>query len=288
MIDAIFKPFKNAYPSRVLAIPFALLIALFFTFFYEYRIADVLLLVPGVFGLVLIYVFHHQIDLWWWKRHPPTLDMTMKKWLNDYVSFYRHLSYQQKVKFERRLGLFLHIKQFTLKSKKDLEVPEDLKMMVSTEFIMITLHLDDFLLIHFDQIILYQHPFASPQYQFLHTFETHLEDGVIILSLQQLVDGFFAKDQFFDLGLYAAVSVFILAFPRLDYPEAFHLNDDYFLSIYNLDVEQVKKTLGFDWINRLNLLIYCFFKYPDKMKEASSEFYKHLAQCFQWPIEDTQ
>lgn len=239
------------------------MICFFFTTFYEYKYADLYLLVPGVVALVLIYVFHYQIDEWWWRRYPPGLDPAMKQWLATYSPFYQSLNDFEKDLFDSRISVFIHLKSFTLKKKKDYEVPEDIKIIIAHEYIRITLYRESYQMEHFNQFILYAHPFASPQFPFLHTLEIFFEDGVIILSLEQLANGFNKRTGHLNLGLFAAVSTFIMLNPRLKYPDLHDLNETDFFNSFGIDMAVIKTTLGFDHVNKLNVLIYCYFEYPE-------------------------
>lgn len=196
--------------SRLLAFPFVVFIILFFTtdLITDDTIAFLLLGI-SIGTLVMIYIYHHQINHWWWKRKPPTLDPKIKALLNSYSSFYKSLSSFECERFDNRLAVFMKIKSFTLKRDKDYQLEEDVKAILSYGFIRLSLGRSDYLFESYDHFVVYDHPFASPNKEFLHSLEIHHEDGVIILSREQLINAFRDPSRYIDLSLMAACICFV-------------------------------------------------------------------------------
>ena len=172
------------------------------------------------------------------------------------------MSSSEKLRFSERLATFMAVKEFTLKGKQDYKLEEDIKALISHEFVRISMGMNDYLGQDFEQFIIYNHPFATPKYKFLHTLELYHEDGVIILSKPDLIKGFQNKAGFLNLALFAAISAFISMNPRAHYPELKHIDESQLETTFNIEFEAIKKALGFDWLNKLNVLIYCFFEFP--------------------------
>ena len=107
--------------SRLLALPFALVLILAFTM-GELELAGLTTyaILISLIGLALIYVFNRQINTWWWKRRLPKLDKTLKAWIVRYSKFYGTLRGDEMELFERRVAAFNLIKNFTLESRAEL------------------------------------------------------------------------------------------------------------------------------------------------------------------------
>lgn len=255
--------------SKFLAFPFVLLIIFFFTkgrFMSAY--IDTWTLIPSVMCLVLLYVFNEQIDKWWWTKYPPTLDPKLKSWISVYSQVYKDFDSELKQKFEQRISLFIRLKDFTLKAKKDFHLEEDIKTLIAHEFVRLTLYRDDYLLKPYDRFVVYNHPFGTPDYPFLHSFEYQQEDGVVIFSREQLINGFNQALDFFNIGIYGAICVFISIHPRLDYPDVTTHNLENICSTVGINLESIINTLGYKEITKLSLLIYVYLQYSDKTREA--------------------
>lgn len=165
--------------------------------------------------LIALYFASSEINYWYNKKFPPKLDPPIIAWLHKFFPFYISLNENDREKFEIRLALYLEARSFHLMLADKKEIPEDFKAIIAAHGIRMTLGLDDFLIGEFDRIICYNHPFPSPQHQFLHTVETHFEDGVILLSIEQLMMGVGKPDQFYNIGYHAYAEALIFQFPAL-------------------------------------------------------------------------
>ena len=143
-----------------------------------------------------------------------------------------------KKKFGRRLSLFIKDKTYTLKLDKDYEVEEDTKATVAHEFIRLTLHHEDYLFDHFDQFIIYEHPFGSPNNRVLHTAEMYYDDGVVILSREQLINGFINPRKYVNVSLLMAAYCWIRIHPRLDYPSVSEFKAEDIGSAHQIELPQ--------------------------------------------------
>lgn len=219
----------SSSPSRLIAFPFVLFLILFFTtgIIENDRLAFAFLAI-SIIAMVLIYVFHHQINQIIWNRIPPKLDAKTRAWLLKSSRLYNSLSAVELQRIDYRLSLFMRTKNFVAKREKEYSLEEDVKAMVSLGFVVLTRGRIKYLFENYDQIVVYDHPFASPEKQFLHALELHHEDGVIIFSREQLLLGFYQSEKFLDLSVLAASIAFV------------YINSDYFNSFcseneFNID-----------------------------------------------------
>ena len=267
--------------SRLLALPFALIIILVFTYgdLASFGLSTVLVLI-SLIALALAYVFNKQIDIWWYKRKPPKLDKPLVAWISIYSNFYKGLSDLQKRNFQDRIATFNQIKNFTLKGKRDYQLEEDIKTIISHEMARVTFGRPKDLLEEMDNIIVYNHPFATPNVQSLHALELYPQDGVIVYSKEQLVNGFLNPKVHLNISLLAAVMTFIQLNPRLAYPSVTNLEVDEIYNRFELKQETFFQMLGVDWLNKLDLLCFCYFSFPDRMREYFPEEFDDLNDIF--------
>lgn len=267
--------------ARILALPFALiLIFVFTTGGLDFSGPKTYLVLISLTALALIYVFNGSINKWWWKRRMPNLDRTLTLWIQRYSKYYQTLSLAEKEQFEKRIAVFNLVKNFTLKVGREFQLEEDVKTIISHEFMRITMAKGDFLYSGMDHFIVYNHAFGSPDIQKLHTIEINREDGVIILSKEQLINGFLQPHSYVNSALLAAVMSFIHIHPRLDYPDVMSLELEDIAEAHQINLDTIKMALGLDWINRLDLLIFCYWMYPDRTASFNKEIHDQLASIF--------
>jgi len=205
--------------SRRVALPFLIYLIIFFSISGYYKSSGYsIAFLASVICLALIYVFQHQIDMWWWKRNPPSLSPKMQSWIAKFSLFHQSLDIEEQDRFERRVSLFVKDKIFTLKLAKDFELEEDTKLTIAHEFVRLTFYKEDFLFDHYDQFVIYEHPFGSPNINLLHSAEMHYDDGVVILSREQLVNGYVDPVNYVNTALQMAIACWIRIYPRLKYP----------------------------------------------------------------------
>lgn len=269
--------------SRALALPFVLLIIYYFSYAqFQSDSADGWILIPSVIILMLLYVFSDQINKWWWAYKAPPLDPRIQSWIEVYSPIYGDLSSSAQKDFADRLSIFMHTKEFTLKGKKDFQLEEDMKAMIAHEFIRLTLYRQEgHMFPSLKHVVLYNHPFATPKKEFLHSFEYDRTDEVLILAREQMINGFNRGLNYYNILLHAAISVFINQYPRLDYPDVSDLDTDEFLSTFEIERSGIESALGITVSSKLPLLIYCHLEYPDQMKSFYPIKYRKLNNIFE-------
>ena len=267
--------------ARILAFPFAIILIFAFTYSeFDFAGPMTLVVLGCLILLALLYVFHNQIDEWWWKQRPPKLDPPVKRWMDRFSPYYRQLPEQQKIPFESTMSIFIKTKEYTLKAEKDYQLEEDIKGVIAHEFMRVGLHVPETSYPKLDHIVVYNHPFGTPNIQTLHSAELNREDGVIILSRELVVNGFIQPSTYVNISLLTAVMTFIWHHPRLDYPPVKDLSPEEIAEAHKVDLQVILQTLGVDHINKLDLLIFCFFMYPERTKEMNDEVYEKLLKLF--------
>ena len=248
--------------------------------YYETSTIHTIAFMASIIILVLLYVFQYQINEKYWKRNPPPLDMKLKNWMTHHSSFAKSLSPEDLGQFEKRISLFVKVKNFTLKGEKDYELEEDSKCLIAHEFQRLTFGREDFLYNEFDQVVVYNHPFPTPNIEQLHAAEIFSEDGVIILSREQLINGFFDPTQI-NIAMLLAIMAFVESNPRLEYPSVTDIDVDDLLGSHDLDLEPFKAILGVDHVKTLDMLIYCYVVHPVRFQEWNKAACDQLEGIFQ-------
>lgn len=252
--------------SKILAIPFFILLIILAYFTYLSPDSNIIawILVPLI-PLMLIYLFSPQIDYWWLSRNPIELEAPITQMLHKTNPEYKRLNHDMKQEFDKRLVLFTEGREYIGKGlEADVDnVPHDVKMMISQIPITMTLHRKDVGFKNWERIILYKHPFPTPMNKFLHTMETHGEDGVVILSLEHVEKALAQKGHHYDVAWHAYADAFIKDNPRETYPD---LPANIWESIENISPQtqaEILGTLGFKTIDAMPVLINLYFNYKD-------------------------
>ena len=266
--------------SLVLAVPFliAMAVLLPMSLTYEYQYLFPWLLIPVII-LTTLYTFRPQIDYWWIMRKEIGLDLPLVTWLRENSLFYNSLNDVDKSKFEIRAGLFLDSKNFILKASKEHKVPEQYKLLSIHEALRITWNREEYLFKTYDRIIMYPHSFPTPKYKYLHPLEIHGEDGIILMSMPHLTNGFLEPDHYFNIGLYSWIRAFNLEntdipYPNID-PEIIKLD-----KVFPYPTVKIEELLGHDFLSPLALHIQAYFDYSEDYKSNFQNYFNSFETIF--------
>ena len=267
--------------SRIIAFPFVIWFAVILYITMEtsnYSLSY--WIIPPFVIIAVIFIMAPQIDYWWLERFPVPLDPEAKDWLTKYDPVYPLLSDELKQKYGTRMSLFLSGKEFIAMGKKKESVPEDIKLAIAHIGIGMTINRDKYLFENLDRFIVYKHPFPSPRFQFLHTVETHVEDGVMVLSLEHLSAAIIDPTSYFHVGHLAFSEVFIKQNPSVDWSflEAISWND--VESITQFRKEQILSVLGFESYDLFPIVLSCFFSHREAFKSRLPDASAQLKTIF--------
>ena len=267
--------------SRILITPFVLgaIAVLYLTMEVDENYA--LYILCCIIPAVIIYVFSPQIDWWWYQRYPPKLDGNVTAILQQHYPYYQMLSPQARKKFRNRTALFMMSNQYIPKAMEI--VPEDIKGMIAAETIKLTFGYPNFLFKDFETIVIYPHPFPSPQFpKSFHASETFAEDGVTLFSTQQIAQAFFQPKDYFSLPLYEFAKVFIHSYPDEPYPTVDISIWDKLEEISGFSLEAIQKWINLEIkdIDPLACTIYHFFNYPHLFRQKLPDLYESFLLVF--------
>lgn len=257
--------------SIILATPLLIIIGIMGYFVWLDPKSNLLayVLVPLI-PIALIYMFSPEIDYWWLSRNPVELDPQVIAMLKNTNPVYPKLSHDAKTEFNNRLSLHVQAREYVAKGMEEdnKNVPYDIKMMISQIPVTMTWRREKKDFKNWERIILYKHPFPSPRFKFLHTMETHAEDGVVILSLEHVEKALIQKGHHYDVAWHAYAEAFIKANPAEPYPD---LTDDIWRVIEEISPQNkqtILATLGFENIDPMPVLINLYFNYQDMFERA--------------------
>jgi hypothetical protein len=269
--------------SKVLSLPF-ILSALYFAagIFGLMGSGETWYIIIPVVALVVIYTFYPQIDYWWLKKYPPVLEQRMKTWFENHLPYYNAYSDAQRGEFDKRICLYVEAREFKSVGEKELkEVPYDIKCIQASQGVRLCLRLPDYLIKNLDRIYSYKHPFPSPRFQFLHTIEHEIEDGILISSLEHALPGITNPDRYYNIMLHGYAEAFVLLHPNMPWPTN-HEDDWQKLELIHpvLSKDNVTKTTGFASLDLMPVHIVAFYEFNNKYKLVFEKEYDIFAKIF--------
>ncbi len=266
-------------PSRVLAAPFLILALVFLYLAWE---------VDGWYGtyalfpllvLAVIYVLSPQIDWWWYSRHPPELKAPLRLLLNRHCGFYQGLSVEEKTRFRQRMALYLEGREFIAKGMPS--VPEDVRAVIALHAVWLTFHREDFLLEPFDRIVVYPHPFPSPQFpEHWHASELHEEDGVLLFSAGHAMKAFLQPARYYNLVLHEYARAFLARYARdlpLKEEEAVWERVE---GLAGFGKEQIARWRGLPEVELPAVLLVHFLVFPQRFRRHFPEWHARLERLW--------
>lgn len=269
--------------ANVLALPFLLI--LLALGFIVYQGGDSILLAWSIIPLsivMLIYLFSPNLNYWWISRNPIELEPNIKNMLSKTNPVYPHMGEEAKRDFDNKLTLHVEAREFIGKGMEEdnRDVPIDVRHMIAQVPVSMTLGRKDRPFKNFERVVLYKHPFPSPRFKFLHTAETEVEDGVIILSFEHVERALMNKDAYYNVAWHAYAEAFVKARPKENYPD---IPSDIWRQIEQispLNEKQITATLGYKAIDALPVLINLYFNYPSRFSEVLPEINIALESIF--------
>jgi hypothetical protein len=154
------------------------------------------------------------------------------------------------------------------------EVPPDVKGIVAASAVQLTFGHEDYLLHPFEHVVIYPHPFPSPQHpEEWHVCEHFEEDGVIMFSAEQLVPGFLEPHRFLNIGLYEFARVFMRQHPAVRFPLITAEHWPELEAISNFPKDKTIQYIGLREIDLTALAVVYFFDFEGKFKAKLPDEY---------------
>ncbi len=266
--------------SKALIAPFVFGALIFLYLAWDVGSSYAIYMVPCVIGIAVVYMLSPQIDWWWYQHRPPELNAMLRHLINTQFPFYQKLSVEEKTRFRNRTVWYMEANEFMAQGME--EVPLDVKGVIAATVVQLTFGQEDYRLSKFEHIIVYPHPFPSPQYpEQWHASEIFEEDGVIMFSAEQLMPAFLQPQRFFSVGLYEYARVFRRCYPGVVFP-VFDENSWASLEqVSGFQKSHVEKWIGLTDLDVTAVAVVYFFVFPEKFKSVLPEAYEKLAAIFQ-------
>jgi Glucose-regulated metallo-peptidase M90 len=269
--------------SKLIYLPLFLILAFgaIITFMYGSQYATIMI-PPGIL-MGLTFVLSPQIDWWWYQKHPPQIMPALRNFLEKHSAFFQTLSTESaQQRFRERAMLTKIAIDFKTPTDDDDPVTEDLKLVIAATAATLTFQWDEYLLKKFENVVVFNGAFISPQYpHHQHASEVFEPDGVLLFSAPHLMKGFMHPQQYYDICMHEWARALVLSYPDLPWPA-----DD---PQRWLDLERIS---GFpapaiaQWINRpdLELLpatIVNFFHFNQRFQQQLPDLHALLTAIFQ-------
>lgn len=265
--------------ARILALPFLVTGVIFLYLTFEKGDQYSYYVLPFLLMFAVIYIFSPQLNWWWHKRYPPEIPIPIRHSFNTQFPFYQNLSPEDKTRFRNRVALYFEANEFMPQGAE--KMPIDVQASIAASIVWLTFGLEDFLLNKFEHLIVYRHPFPSPQYpKHWHSSEYYVEDGVIMFSADHLMKGFFDPKKYFHTGLYEYARVFQYSYPNEAYPE---FGEDVWAKIEQISgfkKEGLEEWIGLPKVDIYAICVVLFFVFPKRFQAQLPKAYEAFEQIF--------
>ena len=265
--------------TKVLSFPLLAIAIFIFYINYDRPFEDKGYIFIPVVLLVVLYVFNGPIDHWWRTKYPVKFDEKLDEWLVRFFRPYNQMPEEIKTKFQNRLTIYMDARLFQSVGSEMKDVPHDIKCMVSAHGVYMTLQQDDYLIGDTDRIFLYKHPFPSPNHPFLHNVEYNAEDGVIILSLEQLSNAILQPETYYNIAYHAYAEAFLNNTKQLitvDVQDSWSQIE----TISGWSQEQIQAQTGFSQLELLPVHITLYFSMPQQYQQELPNQYEQWKLIF--------
>lgn len=266
-------------PAFRLAIPFILLLGLGVYLTIQVDTSWSLLMISMVVILVAGFVLSPQINWWWWQRNPPDLPPEMAQLLATKLPFYQQLTTEDQREFRRRMFLFNEGTNFMPQVLE--KMPLDAKVMIASAPVTMTFRQPEFLFANFENVIVYPHPFPSPQYeQKFHASEIYEPDGVVMFCLEHVLRGFIDPKQYLNPSWYEYARVFKITYPAYDYGDWSAVSWEKLQSISNFSHEALERWIGLPDLDLEAMGTSFYFIFPQRFQKVLPELHETLNKVF--------
>lgn len=245
--------------SRLMA-PFVFAALGFLYMTWEKGSSWAIYIVPCFLVLAAIYVLSPQIDWWWARRYPPKLPEQLRSFLNKFSLFYQRLDAAEQIRFEQRAALFLMGTEWVGQGWES--VPKDVQLVLASYGVQLNFHTEDLLFEKFEKIIVYQHPFPSPAHPTWHHSEIYEPDGCMLISAEQLLQGYVAPKEHYQIGLHEYAKIFILSHPDLPWPTVSEAAWADLEKINGMGRKHVEAMVGLPVVDALPVALHHYFTFP--------------------------
>lgn len=158
-----------------------------------------LIIIVRIVEPAYVLIFNKPLYLYWYPI-PKKLKSGQRKILTNNFSFYNRLSAKRKVYFEHRVKSFVDYYQFI--GKGNLEVTDEMKMLISGTYVMLTFGMRNYLVDLFKKIIIYPTQYYSTITNENHKGEYNPRMKAVVFSWEDFLSGHQSTNDNINLGLH--------------------------------------------------------------------------------------
>ena len=264
-------------PYRYFLLPVLVITVVYFFWSYSSSEPNAYILIPLVVLGVGIFIFQNQINDFWYDKFRIDLDTAEKKWLLEYCPSIQEMNENARSDFFQLLAKTVSYHEFIPMGPE--KIHEEIKWMVLIPAVQLRINHFKDLYKRFTRTALYAHPFMTPQQDWGHVSEHNYEDGLLILSIEQLKLSFFAPNQYFNPALYEW-SCILVEFKGIHFEGC----EEFVLELANTlcpqGYEGIKSWLGQDQINSSALVLYSIVNKPKSLVASHPEWIEQFNKLY--------
>lgn len=267
--------------SRILYIPFVLLLIIVLYLTYEVDKGYSWWIIAPVVILAAIYFTSPEIDWWWYQRHLPEMNPKLEQIINEMIPFYAALPPEDKKRFQHRVELYVIANAFIAKGvKEDGVPPAEVKYFLATNVVQLTFGQEDYRLPKFERLVIYPAPFPSPQFpEQIHCSEMYAEDGVLIFAVDPLMSGIIRADEY-NIGFHEYAQAYIVSYPEGAYAGEEELPWAALEQISGWSKKWIEDKIGLPEIDSRAVSIHHFFYFPKSFQALQPAIYARYRELF--------
>jgi Mlc titration factor MtfA (ptsG expression regulator) len=210
-----------------------------------------------------------------YKKNKAEIERIYHPLLSKHILFYTHLSDEGRSKFMKRVYLFQKTKKFI--GKDGIKITEELKCVISASAVQLTFGLKNYLIPHFNVIILYPQPFYSKIFK-MRLKGSAARNGIIAFSLIDYYDGYLDDKDNLNLGLHEMAHAFEIdnqynQKPEIKFDEWKKLTYTEFIHIKQGNENWLRKYAAQNTYEFFAVIIECFFESPEQMELELPDVY---------------
>lgn len=243
----IYKSYSKFFFAINLAF-LALASYMYFTYGGNWYIA----IVPFAIMTVGFLVFKDLIDRWGFKFQDVKLDEKVLRMIMTEYPTLTSYDVDQLKTFSTRLVYFLHSRESYLVLGETEKLDMYHTILLATPAVIIAMEGSEDLAPDIERLVAYKHPFPSPKKQFLHAAEYDPEDGVMILSIEQLMQSLRLPEEYYHIAFHIWCERKILK--TLDFPEMPANFNDSIQELFGFPKMQIDQFIGYDITDSLSLI----------------------------------
>ncbi len=230
---------------------------------------------------IILHVFFPQIDYYWYSKHPQRLQDKEQEILRLTSTYYNSLSEEDKKIFENRVYIFMRAKEFKWVREEQKNLPIDMKLIIAANAIQLTLRKEDFLYDKYDYYFAYNHPFPTPEMQFLHSVEVNHEDKMAIFNIEYLMQAQNVNNKIFNIGLFAFAEIFLklnskITLSSIDKNQFWHDME----KVSGISRDSVINHIGYEPSSLYPVMITIFFMFPKSFEALFPKRFEEFSNVF--------